>query len=57
MKGAYHIKTNRFLSKGNTYTNGYRLKTKGPGRFPVRLCVIHDHGDGNSENKLTLIVE
>ncbi len=55
--GSYHIKRDNFVSKGNTYTTGYRLKTKEPGRYPLKIMTITEAGEGTSARDLLIIVQ
>ena len=56
-KDAYHIKEQRELTKGNTYTVGFAVQTRESGRYPVRLRTITDAGEGQPQKQLVLIVE
>ncbi len=55
-KGNYHIKEDRILVRGHTYSSGFRIKTKTPGRYPIKIMTITDSGEGKPKHALTLIV-
>lgn len=56
-KDAYHITQQRKLTKGNTFTIGFTVQTREPGRYPVRLRAITEAGEGRPRKELVLIVD
>ena len=55
-RGNYHIKEKRSLVCGHTYTTGYKIETKAPGRYPVKILTVTDTGEGRASKPLLLIV-
>jgi len=53
---AYHIKSRVEHTRGNTYALGFAVETRDAGRYPVRLLVITEDGEGRARNALTLVV-
>lgn len=56
-KGGYHIQRPRMVSKGNTYSTGYLLRTKAPGRYRLKIMTMTESGEGNAREDLTVIVQ
>jgi hypothetical protein len=57
VKGNYHIKEPRTLVRGNHYSSGFVVETKGPGQFEMLIMAITELGERTPSNSLTLIVE
>jgi hypothetical protein len=53
----YHIKETRQYTYPNVYTIGFLVRTRKPGRYPIRLEVITDCGEGKPVKELVFIVE
>jgi hypothetical protein len=53
----YHVKETRECTRPNVYTLGFRVQTRQPGRYPVRLEVITECGEGKPVEELIFIVE
>jgi len=56
-RDSYHIKEDKEQTKPNVYAMGFRVKTKMPGRYPIRLLFLTDSGEGTPTKELTIIVE
>ena len=57
LKDNYHIKGNRQLIRGNTYSSGFVVEAGSPGRYPLNIRAIIDTGEGTPKQELVLIVE
>jgi hypothetical protein len=53
----YHINETGDRIYPNCYAQGFLIQTRNPGRYPVRLEVITDCGEGIPTEKLYIIVE
>jgi hypothetical protein len=53
----YHIAEKREWTRPNTYTVGFLVQTRRPGRYPMRLELITDGGESIPVEELVLIVE
>ena len=56
-KDAYHIQRPRDRTVGETWAIGFVVRTRAPGRYPVRFLLTSDGGEGRPRTPLTLIVE
>jgi hypothetical protein len=54
--GAYHARVDRKFNVGTHYVMGFRLRTRGAGRYPVSLALLTDEIEGNYEG-LEILVE
>jgi hypothetical protein len=55
--GSYHIKESRDLVKTTTYSYGFVIKTRRPGRYPVVVIAITDCGEAVPKEPMFLNVE
>lgn len=55
--GSYHIKETRDLVTTTTYSYGFIIKTKKPGRYPVVVIAITDCGEAIPKEPVVLVVE
>ena len=56
-KGNYHIMETRERTKPNVYAYGFLVRTREPGRYPIRFELITDCGEGKPVEPLVLVVE
>jgi hypothetical protein len=53
----YHIRETAERTKPNCHAQGFLVRTKDPGRYPIRLEIITDCGESFPKRELFLIVE
>ena len=56
-KDNYHIRGDRQLIRGNTYSSGFVVEARAPGRYPLNIRTINDTGETKPKQELVLIVE
>jgi hypothetical protein len=56
-KDNYHIKETKEYTHPNVYTIGFLVRTREPGRYPIRMEVITDCGEGAPAQELIFIIE
>lgn len=56
VKDNIHIVGSRHRTRTNTYADGFKIQTRSPGRYSVKIRSITDSGESQLKNSLTVIV-